>query len=247
VGVRSDSAGGAFRYFDIAMAAFVVILVLSNIASSAKFVDTGFSVFGIALYFDGGTLLFPFAYVLGDVLTEVYGFRASRKAIWTGFALLAFSALFLFVLWILPSYGGWEVWAGYAYGSWTGSDSFQAMFGGMIGLVLASLSGYLIGGFSNSILISRIKVLMKGRMFWARALASTLVGQLLDSLVFVTVATLLGVFRWEAFLSLVLTNYILKCVIETAALPGTSAVVRFLKKREGVDVYDVGVKYKPFG
>ncbi|MCL2191429.1 MAG: VUT family protein, partial [Treponema sp.] len=91
-----------------------------------------------------------------------------------------------------------------------------------------------------------IKVLMKGRMFWTRALASTLVGQLLDSLVFVTVATVLGVFRWESFLSLVLTNYILKCVIETAALPGTSTFVRFLKKREGVDVYDIGVKYNPF-
>ena len=241
------SAGVPFKYFDIAMAAFVVIIVLSNIASSAKFVDTGLSFFGIDLYFDGGTLLFPFAYVLGDVLTEVYGFRASRRAIWTGFVILAFSALFLFVLRILPGYAGWEAWAGYADGTWTGSDSFDAMFGGMIGLVLASLSGYLVGGFSNAVLVSRIKVLMKGRMFWTRAMASTLAGQLLDSLVFVTVATLLGVFRWEAFLSLVLTNYILKCVLEAAALPGTCALVRFLKKREGVDVYDVGVKYKPWG
>jgi len=230
------------------MAAFVVVLVLSNIASSAKFVDLGVSLFGaVPLYFDGGTLLFPFAYILSDVITEVYGFKASRKAIWTGFAILAFSALFFFALRILPSYAGWEAWAGYSYGTWSGSDSFDAMFGGMLGLVLASLSGYLVGGFSNSILISRIKVLMKGRMFWARALASTLVGQLLDSLVFVAIATILGVFRWESFLSLVLTNYFLKCIIEAAALPSTSALARLLKKHEGVDAYDEGVKYRPFG
>ena len=230
-----------FRYFDVAMAAFVVILVLSNIASSAKIVDTGFSIFAVPLAFDGGTLLFPFAYVLGDVLTEVYGFRASRRAIWTGFAILAFSALFFFVLQALPGEAGWEARAG--------SDAYRAILGGISsgGIVLASLAGYLVGSFSNSILLSRIKILMKGRMFWTRAMASTLVGQLLDSFVFVSVATLAGVFPAHLFLSLVLTNYIIKCVIEAASLPGTSALVRLLKKREGVDVYDVGVKYRPFG
>ena len=241
MGLKAGNAGLSFRYFDIAMAAFVVVLVLSNVASSAKIVDLGFSVFGIPLAFDGGTLLFPFAYVLGDVLAEVYGFRASRRAIWTGFAILAFSALFLFVLQALPGEASWEARAG--------SEAYRAILGGMSsgGIVLASLSGYLVGGFSNSILVSRIKVLMKGKMFWTRAMASTLVGQLLDSLVFVSVATLAGVFPRHMFLSLVLTNYVLKCVIEAAALPGTCALVRVLKKREGVDVYDVGVKYRPFG
>ncbi|MCL2600089.1 MAG: queuosine precursor transporter [Treponema sp.] len=241
MGIKAENAGVSFRYFDIAMAAFVVILVLSNIASSAKIVDMGFSVFGIPLAFDGGTLLFPFAYVLGDVLTEVYGFKASRKAIWTGFAILAFSALFFFVLQALPGEASWEVRAG--------SDAYRSILGGMStgGIVLASLSGYLVGGFSNSILLSKIKIWMKGKMFWTRAMASTVVGQLLDSLVFVSVATLAGVFPWHLFLPLVLTNYILKCVIEAAAFPGTYALVRLLKKREGVDVYDVGVKYRPFG
>jgi len=241
MGIGAKGEGGSFRYFDIVMAAFVVILVLSNIASSAKIVDLGFSIFGIPLAFDGGTLLFPFAYVLGDILTEVYGFRASRKAIWTGFVILAFSALLFFVLQALPGEASWEARAGDA--------AYRAILGGMStgGIVLASLAGFLVGGFSNSILLSRLKVLMKGKMLWSRAMASTLVGQLLDSLVFVSVASLAGVFPWHLFLSLVLTNYILKCIIEAAALPGTYTVVRMLKKREGVDVYDVGVKYKPFG
>ena len=239
--MERQAAGASFKYFDIAMAAFAAILVLSNIASSAKIVDLGFSVFGVSLAFDGGTLLFPFAYVLGDVLTEVYGFRASRRAIWTGFAILAFSALLFFVLQALPGEASWEARAG--------SDAYRAILGGMStgGIVLASLCGYLVGGFSNSVLISRIKVLMKGRMFWTRAMASTLVGQFLDSAVFVSVATLAGVFPRSLFFTLVLTNYLFKCVIEAAALPGTSALVRMLKKREGVDAYDVGVKYRPFG
>jgi len=235
------NAGSPRRYFDVAVSAFVVVLVLSNIASSAKIVDLGFSAFGIRLAFDGGTLLFPFAYVLGDVLTEVYGFKAARRAIWTGFAILAFSALFFFVLQALPGEASWEERAG--------SAAYGAILGGMSagGIVLASLSGYLAGGFSNAVLLSRIKVWMKGRMFWARAMASTLVGQLLDSVVFVSVATLAGVFPPSLFLSLVLTNYVLKCAIEAAALPGTSAVVRWLKKREGSEAFDAGVKYRPFG
>jgi len=238
VGVKS---GEGFRYFDIAMAAFVAILVLSNIASSAKIVDMGVSVFAVPLAFDGGTLLFPFAYILGDVLTEVYGFRASRKAIWTGFVVLAFSALFFFVLKLLPGEASWEAEAGNA--------AYGVILGGISsgGIVVASLAGYLVGSFSNSILVSRIKILMRGRMFWTRAMASTLVGQLLDSLVFVSVACLAGVFPWHLFLSLALTNYILKCAIEAAVLPGTSALVGMLKRREGVDVFDVGVKYRVFG
>jgi len=222
------------------MAAFVAVLVLSNIASSAKIVGVGFSVFGVPLAFAGGTLFFPFAYVLGTILTEVYGFRATRKAIWTGFAVLAFSALLFFVLQVLPGEASWE--------ARVGSDAYRGVLGGMSsgGIVLASLCGYLFGGFANSIIVSKIKVLMKGRMLWNRIMVSTLAGQLLDTVVFTAVASLAGVFPWHLFLSLVLTNYILKCLIEAAALPGVYAAVRLLKKREG-DVYDDGVKYKLFG
>ncbi|MDR2717027.1 MAG: queuosine precursor transporter [Treponema sp.] len=230
-----------YRYFDVIMALFVAILVLSNIASSAKIVDLGFSLCGIRLAFDGGTLLFPLAYVLGDVLTEVYGFKASRRVIYTGFAVLAFSALVFFVLRILPAESSWE--------AETGSAAYNAVLGGMSsgGIVLASLAGYLIGEFFNSVLLSKIKVMMQGRLLWFRAIASSLVGELLDSFIFVSIACLTGVFGWDLFVTLVLTNYILKCLIEALVLPATYAAVRLLKNREGIDVYDVGVKYFPIG
>jgi len=241
--MSSTSQSSQYKYFDIIMAFFVAILVLSNIASSAKIVDLGFSLFGIQLAFDGGTLLFPLAYVLADILTEVYGFKASRRVIWTGFAALAFAALVFFVLQALPAESSWDA----QDGAVTGSAAYGIILGGMSsgGIVLASLAGYLVGEFFNSVLLSRIKVIMQGRLLWFRAITSSLVGELLDSVVFVSIACFAGVFGWELFFSLALTNYILKCLIEALVLPVTYAVTRQLKQREGVDVYDVGVRYRP--
>jgi uncharacterized integral membrane protein (TIGR00697 family) len=242
--------GGAspsgFRYLDLIMALFVAVLVTSNVASSAKIVDLGFSLFGFwgippaSLAFDGGTLLFPLSYVFGDILTEVYGFRASRRVIWTGFVCLALSALIFFVLGRLPPEPGWEARGG--------SAAYEAVLGGMSagGIVLASLLGYLSGEFANSVVLSRMKVLMKGRRLWARTIGSTLVGELLDSAVFVLVASLTGVFPRELFVTLVLTNYIIKCLIEVLMTPLTYLAVRRLKQAEGADVYDLGVRYSPF-
>jgi len=220
----------SYRYFDIIMTFFVVVLVLSNIASSAKIVDLCFSVFGIRLAFDGGTLLFPLAYVLGDILTEVYGFKAAKRVIWTGFGILAFSALVFLVLRLLPGESSWE--------AETGSAAYNAVLGGMSsgGIVLASLAGYLVGELSNSASLSKIKVLMKGRWLWFRAMVSSLIGELLDSLIFVFIACLTGVFGWNLFLSLALTNYILKCLIEALVLPLTYTAVRLLKKGEAEQV-----------
>jgi uncharacterized integral membrane protein (TIGR00697 family) len=223
------------------MALFVTVLVVSNVASSAKIVDLGFSLFGIPLAFDGGTLLFPLSYVFGDILTEVYGFRAGRKVLWTGFICLALSSFIFFILRLLPAESSWEEYAG--------SEAFDAILGGMSsgGMALASLAGYWIGEFSNSAVLSKIKVLMKGKLLWVRTIGSTLIGEFLDSLVFVFVATLAGVFIWSSFVSLVLTNYLLKCAIEVIMTPATYAAVRGIKKAEGIDVYDEGEKYNPFG
>jgi uncharacterized integral membrane protein (TIGR00697 family) len=222
------------------MAFFVAVLIISNVASSAKIVDLGFSLFGIPLAFDGGTLLFPLSYVFGDILTEVYGFRAGRKVIWTGFAALGLSSLIFFLLRLLPGEAEWE---GYA-----GSAAYNAILGGMSsgGIALASLLGYWVGEFSNSVLLSRIKVLMGGRLLWVRTIASTLAGEMLDSLVFVLVATLTGVFGWGLFATLVLTNYVLKCGIEILMTPVTYGAVHVLKKAEGIDTYDRGLRYNPF-
>jgi uncharacterized integral membrane protein (TIGR00697 family) len=228
------------------MAFFVAVLITSNVASSAKIVELGFSLFGfwgiasMPLAFDGGTLLFPLSYVFGDILTEVYGFRASRRVIWTGFICLALSAFVFFILRRLPADPGWEARGG--------SAAYETILGGMSagGIVLASLLGYLTGEFSNSVVLSRMKVLMKGKLLWARTIGSTLVGELLDSAVFVLAATLTGVFPRELFITLILTNYIIKCLIEVLMTPLTYLAVRRLKKAEGVDVYDLGVKYNPF-
>jgi uncharacterized integral membrane protein (TIGR00697 family) len=228
------------KHLDLVTGFFVAVLIISNVASSAKVVDLGFSLFGLRLAFDGGTLLFPLSYVFGDILTEVYGFRAGRRVIWTGFAALALSSLVFFLLRLLPGDAEWE--------SYAGGGAYEAILGGMSsgGIALASLLGYWVGEFSNSALLSRIKVLMGGRLLWVRTIASTLAGEFLDSLVFVLIASLAGVFGWSLFPSLVLTNYLLKCGIEVLMTPATYGAVYALKKAEGIDVYDRGVKYNPF-
>jgi uncharacterized integral membrane protein (TIGR00697 family) len=234
---QEDQSSQSFKYLDVLMAFFVTVLIVSNIASSAKIVDLRFSLFNIPMAFDGGTLLFPLSYVFGDIVTEVYGFRAFRRVIRTGFVAMALSALVFFVLRLLPGEGSWE---GYA-----GSAAYNAILGGISsgGIVLASLLGYWVGEFSNSMVLSKIKVLMKGRLLWVRTIGSTLVGELLDSLIFVLAASIVGVFGWELFWSLVLTNYLLKCVVEALMTPVTYGAAHLLKRVEGVDVYDAGVKY----
>jgi queuosine precursor transporter len=223
----------SFKYLDIVAGFFVSILVISNIASSAKIVDVGITLFSIPLAFDGGTLLFPFVYVLGDVLTEVYGFKTARRVIFTGFGVMVLAALVFFVLGILPAEAGWE-------GATGGNAAFNAILGGMSygGIVLASLAAYLTGELSNSIILSRLKVIMKGRFLFVRTIGSTLAGELLDSLIFILIACTAGVFPWEIFWSLVITNYILKCAIEAVVTPFTYWLSGFLKRKEGIDVYD---------
>jgi len=229
----------SYRYLDLVMALFVTVLITSNIASSAKIIDWGFSLFGVRLAFDGGTLLFPISYIFGDVLTEVYGFKRSRRVIWSGFGALALSALVLALVRALP---GEAAWQGYA-----GDAAYDAILGGMtsFGLVAASLLAYLMGEFSNSVILAVMKVLTKGKWLWTRTIGSTLVGEGVDSLVFILIATLAGVFPWESFASLVLTNYIFKVSVEVLFTPATYWVVNRLKKAENEDYYDIGTKFSP--
>jgi queuosine precursor transporter len=236
----STTQAKPFRYLDLVMAAFVAVLIVSNVASSAKIVDLGFSLFGVPMAFDGGTLLFPLSYIFGDVLTEVYGFKVSRKVIWTGFAALAAASAVFSLIRLLPGDASWE---GYA-----GQKAYDAILGGMSsgGIALASLLGYWVGEFSNSIVLSKMKLAMKGKWLWARTIGSTLVGEMVDTIVFVLVASAFGVFGWGLFLSLFLTNYLFKCIVEALMTPVTYLAVRFLKKRENVDAYDKGVSMNPF-
>jgi len=229
-----------FKYFDRIMALFVMVLVVSNIASSAKIIDLGTSIFGIALAFDAGTLLFPISYIFGDILTEVYGYKRSRRVIWTGFAALALSALVFWVVQILPGDATWQEYAG--------DEAYTAILGGMSsgGIVLASLTAYWLGEFSNSFVLAKMKVLTEGRWLWTRTIGSTLVGELVDSSVFIAIASLFGIFPWSLFVTLTLTNYILKTATEVVFTPLTYLIVNRLKRAENEDYYDRETDFNPF-
>jgi uncharacterized integral membrane protein (TIGR00697 family) len=229
-----------YKYFDWVMALVITVLIISNIASSAKIIDWGVSIFGIPLAFDGGTILFPLSYVLGDVLTEVYGFRKARRVIWTGFGMLGLTSLVFFAIQHLPGEVTWQ--------SYAGQDAYNAILGGVSsgGIMLASLTAYLAGSFTNSVILARMKVLTRGRFLWMRTIGSTLAGEAVDTAIFVTVATLTGVFTWDIFLTLILTNYIFKVLFEAVLTPVTYQVVNRLKKAEHEDFFDTETKFKIF-
>lgn len=229
-----------FKYIDIITAVFVTVLVISNIASSAKIIDLGFRIAGVSMAFDAGTLLFPVSYIFGDILTEVYGYRRSRRVIWLGFACLVLTSLIFAIVSALPGEAQWQGYAGQA--------AYLAILGGISsgGIVLASLAGYWGGEFANSFVLAKMKVITGGRHLWARTIGSTLVGELVDSLVFVVIACLFSVFPWSLFITLLLTNYLFKCTVEALMTPMTYLAVNRLKRAEDVDVYDIGTDFNPF-
>jgi queuosine precursor transporter len=232
--------GPRYHYLDLVMAAFVTVLIVSNVASSAKIVDWGFSLLGVRFAFDGGTILFPVSYIFGDVLTEVYGYRRSRRVIWTGFGCLAAAALVLGLVRVMPGEPSWLA-AG-------GQQAYVTALGGMStgGIVVASLAAYFAGEFSNSFILARMKVLTSGRWLWMRTIGSTLVGEALDSAIFIAVASLAGVFPWSLFLTLTLTNYVFKVAIEVLMTPVTYRIVKVLKRVEHEDYYDRDTDFNPF-
>jgi hypothetical protein len=229
-----------YRYFDFIVAIFVTVLLVSNVASSAKIVDLGFSVLGLKMAFDAGTVLFPVSYIFGDILTEVYGYRRSRRAIWTGFFCLGLAAVVFFLVSRLPGEATWQQYAGDA--------AYAAILGGMStgGIVLGSLAGYWSGEFTNSFILAKMKVLTNGRWLWTRTIGSTIFGEMVDTVVFVAVASLFGVFPWSLFLTLTVTNYWFKVGVEALMTPLTYLVVNALKKAESEDYYDRNTDFSPF-
>jgi uncharacterized integral membrane protein (TIGR00697 family) len=231
-----------YKYADRIMALFVTVLLVSNIASSAKIIDWGVSLFGIPLAYDAGTLLFPISYIFGDVLTEVYGYRYSRRVIWTGFACALLMSVTLWVVGRLPGEAYWEANVGQA--------SYDAILGGVSSgaIVAASLVAYWAGEFSNSFVLAKMKIITHGRWLWTRTIGSTLIGEGIDSVLFVTLATLFKVpgFVPEIWLTLVLTNYIFKVGVEAIMTPVTYRVVNRLKRLENVDYYDYDTNFNPF-
>lgn len=227
-----------YRYYDLIMALFVTVLLISNLLSSAKIIDLGAALLGLDLLFDAGTLVFPISYIFGDILTEVYGYKRSRRVIWAGFGATLLLGFFVWLAGVLP---GESEWQGYA-----GQDAYDAILGGISGLIVASIAGYWLGEFSNSFTLAKMKVWMQGRLLPLRTIGSTLVGQGVDTTVFFIVATALGVFPASLLLSLIVTNYILKVGIEVLLTPVTVGLVGALKQAENEDYYDHETDFNPF-
>jgi len=224
-----------FRYFDYVMAAFVAILLLSNLigASKPSFVTLPN---GMEWSFGAGVLFFPISYVIGDVLTEVYGYANARRVIWTGFAALIFMAFMAFVVVSLPPAKGWP-----------GQEAYEFVFGNSWRIVIASMVAFWAGEFANSFVLARMKVLTRGRHLWMRTIGSTFVGQGLDSLIFYPLA-FYGLAGWppEQLWQVVISQWLIKTAWEAALTPVTYLVVGNLKAREGVDVYDEDTDFSPF-
>jgi hypothetical protein len=230
----------SYHYYDFITALFVAVLLISNIASSAKIIDWGVAIFGLPLAFDAGTLLFPISYIFGDILTEVYGYKRSRRVIWAGFGAAGLMALTFWLIGLMP---GEATWQGYA-----GQQAYQAILGGVAsgGIIIASLAAYFAGEFSNSFVLAKMKIFTQGRWLWSRTIGSTLIGQGVDTAIFIVIATLFGVFPWSIALSLIIANYIFKVAIEVIFTPATYVMVGFLKQAEQEDYYDHQTDFNPF-
>ncbi len=225
--------GRSFRYFDFVMAAFVTILLLSNVLGAGKVATINLP--GIGEWpFGAGILFFPIAYIIGDVLTEVYGYARARRCIWAGFAALLFMAFMAQVVVALPPADTWK-----------GQAAYEAVFGQVPRIVFASMVAFWAGEFANSFVLAKMKIATRGRYLWTRTIGSTVVGQGIDSLIFYPLA-FWGVWDNDTLLTVLLTQWALKVAWEALLTPATYAAVGFLKRREGVDVYDSETEFTPF-
>jgi len=217
-----------FRSFDLVMAAFVAILLLSNVIGAAKVATLGGWEFG------AGILFFPLGYVIGDVLTEVYGYARARRCIWVGFSAMLFMAFMSWVVVSLPPAPGW-----------TGQAAYESVFGQVPRIVFASIVAFWAGEFVNSYVLARMKVWTQGKHLWSRTIGSTVFGQGVDSLIFYPLA-FWGIWSTSQVLTVMVTNWGLKVLWEALLTPVTYVVVNTLKRHEGVDLFDEGTDFTPF-
>ncbi|MEK7156486.1 MAG: queuosine precursor transporter [Patescibacteria group bacterium] len=216
-----------YKYLGTISVFFVAVLLISNIAST-KIVQFGW------LTFDGGTLLFPFSYIFADILTEVYGFARSRRVIWLGFFCAAVMSLILYIVGALPPAADWG-----------NQSAYDAILGQAPRIVLASLIAYLCGEFINSFILAKMKIWTEGKWLWSRTIGSTIVGEFVDSTLFILIA-FAGVLPASLLLTLIVSNYVFKTLIEILFTPVTYTTVAFLKRTEQEDHYDRDTNFNPF-
>lgn len=227
IAVLSDEYPKHFKYYDTLVSAFVAVLLVSNIVAS-KFIAIG------PLRFSGAQLLFPITYIFGDIFTEVYGYAGSRRAIWNGFFASFLLACISYIVVKLPPGPGWS-----------NQEAFETVLGVVPRVVFASLVAYWAGEFANSFTLARMKVLTQGKYLWMRTIGSTVVGQLVD-----TVLVIFIIFAGKAsgadMLNMMVSGYVAKVLYEAAATPLTYLVVNGLKRAERVDVMDTHTNFNPF-
>ena len=216
-----------YKHLDTITAFFVAVLLISNIAST-KIIDFGF------FSLDGGVIVFPLSYIFGDILTEVYGYKKSRKVIWLGFFSAFIMSAALIIVGILPPSA-----------EWGNQDAYEKILGLTPRLVLASLIAYFTGEFTNSFILSKMKIITKGKWLWTRTIGSTLFGQIVDTVIFIIVA-FYGILPTDLLVSLILANYVIKTGVEILFTPVTYKIVFWLKLEEAEDHYDYDTDYNPF-
>ncbi len=214
-------------WFVIIVSLFITSLITANIIA-VKLVQFG------ELIVPAGIVIFPISYIVGDVLTEVYGYKQARRIIWLAFSCNLITVLAIVVGQALPSASFWG-----------GQEAYETILGYTPRLLFASFLAFLVGEFANSFVLSRLKVATEGHYLWLRTIGSTIVGQGLDSLLFIAIA-FVGTTPAGAMLSAILTQWIFKSVYEAAATPLTYTVIRHIKQQEGIDVYDRAVSFNPF-
>jgi queuosine precursor transporter len=224
-----------YRYYEFVMAAFVTVLICSNLIGPAKIAQVDLPVFG-AVSFGAGVLFFPISYIFDDILTEVYGYARSRRVIWAGFAGLAFAAIMAAVVVWLPPAPFWENQAAY-----------EIAFGTTWRIAAASLIAFLCGEFVNSFVLAKMKILTRGRWLWTRTIGSTLFGEGVDSLLFYPLAFWgSGLIPDDRLPQIMLVQFVSKVGLEVAFTPLTYAVVGWLKRSEQEDYYDTNTDFNPF-
>jgi queuosine precursor transporter len=224
---ESNTQQKNYRYLDLITALFVAVLLISNIAST-KIVSLW------KFTFDAGTLLFPLSYIFGDIITEVYGYRRSRRVIWIGFLCAAFMAITFVMVQHLPSATGWEL-----------QSAYEQILGFVPRIIIASMIAYFAGEFTNSYILAKLKIFTKGKYLWTRTIGSTVVGEAIDTILFCTIA-FFGVIPNSLLIAVIVSNYIFKCLVEIIFTPITYKIVKFLKTKEGVDYYDYKTDFNPF-